>query len=249
MCRASSRTFCRNHLKSGPVPGEIPLLLNLPLQAPLLFASCRRAGYNGRPSPLRKLTPEREEESLMEKQMIISVMSKDRPGIIADVTGAIFELNGDLADINQSVLCGYLTMILIATFANGVTPEDVVAKLSHVKSEIKFDVIVKAMDVPVEIAKSSLPKKTYIVTAQGKNKSGLVYGISSFCYQRNINILDLSTTLIDDRYTMILQLDLTNIASIKDIRRDLDRYAEETGLHVMMQHYDIFRVTHEVTLT
>ncbi len=185
----------------------------------------------------------------MKKQMVISVMSKDRPGIIADVTGAIFELNGDLADLNQSILCGYLTMILIATFEAKVTPEDVIAKLSHVTSRTKLNVIVKKMETPIEIAKNKLPPKAYIVTAQGKNKSGLVYGISSFCHQRNINILDLSTTLADDQYTMILQLDLSAVESIKKVRQELDQYSRETGLHVMMQHYDIFRVTHEVTQT
>lgn len=185
----------------------------------------------------------------MEKQMIISVMSKDRPGIIADVTGAIFELNGDLAELSQSILCDYLTMILIATFENEVTPEDVIAKLSHVKTETKFSVIVREMDTPVETVPNNIPEKIYIVTAQGKNRSGLVYGISSFCYKRNINILDLSTTLKDDQYTMIFQLDLTGIESIIEIRDDLDRYSKETDLHIMMQHYDIFKVTHEVALT
>lgn len=184
----------------------------------------------------------------MERQMIISVMSKDRPGIIADVTGAIYELNGDLADLNQSVLCGYLTMILIATFDGAVTPEDVVAKLSHTKSEIKFDALVKLVDAPIEILQDQMPEKTYILTAQGKNKRGLVHGISSFCYQRDINILDLATTLADDQYTMILQLDLSNIASIKDVRDDLAEYADRTGLKVVLQHNDIFRVTHEITM-
>ena len=184
----------------------------------------------------------------MDRQMIISVMSKDRPGIIADVTGAIFELEGDLADLNQSILCGYLTMILIATFKNSVTPEDVIAKLSHVESKFKLDAIVSPVESPIEIGRAKLPDKTYVVTAQGKNKSGLVYGISSFCYRRNINIMDLSTTLADDRYTMILQLDLSKIESIVDVRKDLDEYAKDSGLHVMMQHYDIFKVTHEVTL-
>ncbi len=182
----------------------------------------------------------------MEKQMVISVMSKDRPGIIADVTGAIFELDGDLADLNQSILCGFLTMILIATFDKEVTSEDVIAKLSHIKAEDKFEAIIKVMDTPIEIAKTKMPEKTYIVTAQGKNKSGLVYGISSFCYSHNINILDLSTTLEDDIYTMILQLDLSKVDSIKEVREHLKDYATETGLHVMMQHYEIFRVTHEV---
>ena len=180
--------------------------------------------------------------------MIISVMSKDRPGIIADVTGAIYELEGDLADLNQSVLCGYLTMILIATFNSSITPEDVIAKLSHTKSEIKFDAIVKKIDTPIEILKARMPEKTYILTAQGKNKSGLVYGISSFCYQRDINILDLVTTLADDQYTMILQLDLSHIASIKDVRDDLAEYAEKTGLRVILQHNDIFRVTNEISM-
>ena len=175
-------------------------------------------------------------------------MSKDRPGIIADVTGAIYELEGDLADLNQSVLCGYLTMILIATFNSSITPEDVIAKLSHTKSEIKFDAIVKKIDTPIEILKARMPEKTYILTAQGKNKSGLVYGISSFCYQRDINILDLVTTLADDQYTMILQLDLSHIASIKDVRDDLAEYAEKTGLRVVLQHNDIFRVTNEISM-
>ena len=57
----------------------------------------------------------------MNKQMIISVMSKDRTGIIADITGAIYELGGDLADLNQSVLGGYLTMILFATFYENIS--------------------------------------------------------------------------------------------------------------------------------
>ena len=39
----------------------------------------------------------------MSTQMILSVMSKDRPGIIADVTGTIYDLDGDLADLNQTL--------------------------------------------------------------------------------------------------------------------------------------------------
>jgi len=70
----------------------------------------------------------------MSKQMIISVMSKDRPGIIAEITGAIYALKGDLADLNQSILSGYLTMILIASFEEDITREDVLAEISHIQS-------------------------------------------------------------------------------------------------------------------
>ena len=182
----------------------------------------------------------------MSQQMIISVMSKDRPGIIADITGAIFDLDGDLADLNQSVLCGYLTMILIATFDDQVTPEDLLAKVSHIDSPTKLDVIVRRTNIPIEIDHMGLPQKTYIMTAQGQNKKGLVHSISSFCYQHDINILDLATTRTGNRYTMILQLDLSRVESIIHLREDLQKYGETSGLHVVLQHHDLFMVTNEI---
>jgi len=184
----------------------------------------------------------------MQQRMIISVVSKDRPGIIADITGALFELDGDLADLSQSILCGYLTMTLIATFESDLTPADVTSKLETIESAKDYSFIVKPMDIALENGRRSLPEKTYIVTAQGKNKSGLVYSISSFCYQRNINILDLSTTLEGGQYTMMLQIDLSHVDSIIQIRNDLTSHAKQNGMTIMMQHYDIFRVTNEVTL-
>ena len=184
----------------------------------------------------------------MSKQMIISIMTKDRPGVISDITGAIFALDGDLADLNQSILFGYLTMILVATFDDKVTVEDVVAEISHIEAEEKFEVIIKELASPINISETSFPEETYIVTAQGQNKSGLVHSISQFCYSHGINVLDLATTLSEDQYTMVLQLDLGNVKSINDIQIAFDKFAQATGLKVTMQHNDIFQATHEVTL-
>jgi glycine cleavage system transcriptional repressor len=184
----------------------------------------------------------------MSKQMVMSVMSKDRPGIVADITGVIYQLQGDLADLNQSVLCDYFTMILIASFDDAVTPEDVVARFSHIPSATKLEVVVKEMDTPMEVAKAKRVKDAYVLTVQGKNKSGLVHRISLFCYQHDINILDLATTLSEDQYTMILQLDLSRVESVDTIRASLIRYAEESGLTVVLQHEDIFKAVSEITL-
>lgn len=184
----------------------------------------------------------------MNKQMIISVMCKDRPGVIADITGAIYKLDGDLADLNQSVLCNYLTMILIASFSAEVTPEDVLAQISHIQSPDKFEVSIKVMNEPIDVCYYPLPSETYIMTVHGKNRSGLVYSVSNFCYSLNINIRDLATTLREGQYTMILQLDLSQVESVAKVQDEIVGFSKETGLKVMMQHNDIFKATHEVTL-
>ena len=185
----------------------------------------------------------------MRKQMIISVMSKDRPGIIASITGSIYKLGGDVADLNQTVLCGYLTMILNASFDEEVTKEDLHAAISHVKTDCKFEVSVKELLPGEEIEEDGPPVDTYILTVQGPNKSGIVHGVSQFCFEQNVNIFDLATTLKDGQYTMALQLDLRNCTcSMGELQQKLENYSKDNGLTVMIQHNDIFQVTNEITL-
>ena len=182
----------------------------------------------------------------MSKQLVISVMSKDRPGIIADITGAILDLGGDLADLNQSVLGGYFTMILIAEFDDTVTAEDVFAGFSHIDSETRIEANIKEMDVDLAIEKDKLPRETFVVTAQAINRKGLVKVMGDFFYSHNINGLDLVTTREKQRYTMIFQVDLSEIDSMKTLRNEIEELASKENLDLVLQHNDIFKATHEV---
>ncbi|MCF8057434.1 MAG: hypothetical protein K9K37_12450 [Desulfocapsa sp.] len=182
----------------------------------------------------------------MSKQFVISVMSKDRPGIIADITGVILGLGGDLADLNQSVLGGYFTMILIAEFNDNVTPEDVFAGFSHIDSDTRIDANIMKMDIDLEIEKGKLPKETFVVTAQATNRKGLVKIMGDFFYSRNINVLDLVTTIEKKCYTMIFQVDLTGIDSMETLRNEIEELSLRENLDLVLQHYDIFKATHEV---
>ena len=182
----------------------------------------------------------------MSKKFVISVMSKDRPGIIADITGAILDLRGDLADLNQSVLGGYFTMILIAEFDDTVTAEDVFAGFSHINSETRIEANIKEMDVDLAIEKDKLPRETFVVTAQAINRKGLVKVMGDFFYSHNINVLDLVTTREKQRYTMIFQVDLSEIDSMKTLRNEIEELASKENLDLVLQHNDIFKATHEV---
>jgi len=182
----------------------------------------------------------------MTKQMVISVMSKDRPGIIADIAGVILQLGGDLADLNQSVLGGYFSMNLIVEFDAKITAEDIVAGFSHINSDTKIEVTIKEMEVHLEIEKRNLPKETFIMTVQAENRKGLVKIIGDFFFKRGINVLDLETTRQQKQYTMIFQVDLSKISSLGVLRRELKDFAEYEELDIVLQHNDIFKATQEV---
>jgi len=184
----------------------------------------------------------------MANQMVISVMSKDRPGIISDVTGVIYSLNGNLADLKQSVLSGYFTMILIAAFEEEITSDELAEKISSVKSVTGLEVVVKDFDGSVNPEPASDQNGIYVITAQGINQTGLVARIGKLCFEYGVNILDFDTVLSEGRYSMILYVDLSGTESVEDIYSAVDHFGEETGLNVVMQHSDIFKATSEIEL-
>ena len=175
------------------------------------------------------------------QNMVISVMAKDRPGIVAEVTGGIGALGGNLADLRESVLCGYFTMILVAAFPPSVSVEEVEAALAKAT----------ASKVVVELHEGSLEtvgdtEQAYVLSAVGRDRVGLVAQVSRFCLDRNVNILDLASHVEDDQYTMMLQIDLANIQSLETFREELSAFGQTTGLTLVLQHNEIFRVTNEI---
>lgn len=177
-------------------------------------------------------------------------MSRDRVGIIHDISQAISGLNGNIADIRQSVLSGYFTMILLAAFPSAISKRDIERRLAEVdaRSETAIDAVVKEVEISDPVARNSIPDNAYVLTATGPDRVGFVATVSSFCATNNINIIDLSTTRSDGDYVMILIVDLNCCPSIDEIRRELQEFSRANGLRIVLQHYDIFRAVNEINL-
>ena len=183
-------------------------------------------------------------------QFVISIMSRDRVGIVYEISTAISELDGNIADIRQSVLCGFFTMILLASFPPEVNQRAIERKLAEVdaNSETAIDAAVKRVEGSAPASATPIPNDAYVLTATGTDKVGFVASLTSFCVAHQINILDLSTTVSAGAYIMILMIDLSRSTSVSDVRSDLSRFSQETGLKVVLQHYDIFRAVSEINL-
>ncbi|HEY5654016.1 MAG TPA: ACT domain-containing protein [Pontiella sp.] len=179
----------------------------------------------------------------MEKRqmMVISVMDRDRPGIVAEVTEGISALGGNLADLRESVLCGYFTMILIAGFSENISSEEVEQRLSTgTTSHVSVEPV---EGEPVDVENT---EHVYVLSAVGRDRVGLVAQVSRFCFDRSVNILDLASHVEGDLYTMMLQLDLSNIQSLEDFKAELTGFGKEIGVNLVLQHNDIFRATNEI---
>ena len=86
-----------------------------------------------------------------------------------------------------------------------------------------------------------------IVTVIGKDKPGIIAGVCTLFAQSEVNILDISQTVIQDFFTMSMLVDLTkSTVSFTDLSDALKVKGEEMGVNIRIQREDIFDLMHRV---
>jgi ACT domain-containing protein len=86
-----------------------------------------------------------------------------------------------------------------------------------------------------------------VITVIGKDRVGIIAGISNILSGNNVNILDISQTLMQDVFTMIMLTDVSKAEVPFDILSGLlEEKGRELGLYVKIQHEDIFNSMHRL---
>ena len=86
-----------------------------------------------------------------------------------------------------------------------------------------------------------------VITVIGKDRVGIIAGVSGILADCNINILDISQTTMQDMFTMIMLVDISQACvDFSVLSENLEKKGEELGLSVRIQHEDIFNSMHRI---
>lgn len=84
-----------------------------------------------------------------------------------------------------------------------------------------------------------------VITVVGKDKTGIIAQVSNVLYQNDINILDISQTIMQDLFTMIMLVDMSS-NSVKEISAKLDEVADKIGVSIHLQNEELFSSMHRI---
>lgn len=83
-----------------------------------------------------------------------------------------------------------------------------------------------------------------IVSVIGKDKSGIIAKVSAALAENGVNIEDISQTIVQGNFTMIMVCELGDKISVAALSEVLDKTGKETGVTIRVQHEDIFNAMH-----
>lgn len=86
-----------------------------------------------------------------------------------------------------------------------------------------------------------------IVTVVGKDQVGIIAGVCNTLADHNINVLDISQTIMEGFFTMMMVVDLALCAeSFVNLQNVLKTFGEGRGLSIRIQREDIFDAMHKL---
>ena len=86
-----------------------------------------------------------------------------------------------------------------------------------------------------------------IVTVVGKDQVGIIAGVCNTLAEENINVLDISQTIMQGYFTMMMVVDLSACTtSFDQLSERLGAFGEGRGLAIRIQREDIFDAMHTI---
>ena len=86
-----------------------------------------------------------------------------------------------------------------------------------------------------------------IVTVIGKDQVGIIAAVCALLSEKNVNVLDISQTILQEYFTMTMLVDVSQatipFAKLKD---DQSAAGQDRGLDIRIQREDIFDAMHRI---
>lgn len=86
-----------------------------------------------------------------------------------------------------------------------------------------------------------------VLSVIGKDKVGIIAKVSNIFAEKNVNILDLSQTIMQDIFTMIVLVDVEkSTIPFAELSDEMTNLGKEMGLNMQLQHEQIFDSMHQI---
>jgi len=149
----------------------------------------------------------------------LTIVGRDRPGIVAQVTEILFNLGCNIADSSCSILGGQFAMILIISHPE-YTGRDSFGDAFQPLEEADLTVALRVLKPGGEIH-PYFDGEICMLSVYGADRPGIVYRVAKVLGDQRINITDLNTKLVGSEqspvYVMIIEAVLPAGVSERDV--------------------------------
>lgn len=163
----------------------------------------------------------------------ITVVGHDRPGIIAAVTKALAEHGGNIEDSTMTLLRGHFAWTLLVSTA--VQQAEIEQSVAPIAAD---DLTITVLPMPEVDHAARTQTVSYWINVHGADRPGIVATLTGALAERQGNITNLSTRLVNDLYVLGIDVELPRGLDLNVLTSELDELAIQLGVKLTISAAD-----------
>ena len=176
----------------------------------------------------------------------VSVMGKDRPGIVAEVSRILYELGFNIEDSTCTILSGQFAMILVVFHEKLQSASEVSPSFDEVRREMGLLVTVHSLKAEEVVHEKSFAGHPHIISVYGADRPGIVYSVARELAARKINITDLNSQVVGSKerpfFVMVLEVDIPEGVDMKELDGVFDRIKKELSVSISVRSIETLQL-------
>jgi glycine cleavage system transcriptional repressor len=177
----------------------------------------------------------------VKRHLALSAIGRDRPGIVAGLTRALYEQGCNLEDSSMTLLAGDFAVLLLTALPEGKESGPVRVALEAEAKKLGLTLQVRELSSE-EAAAARSTGRPHTLVVYGADKPGIVHRVTEAAARHGFNITDLRSQLTGTEtrpvYSLILELDVSRSQEADLFRNDLSKLKDELGVELTFETAD-----------
>ncbi len=176
------------------------------------------------------------------QSVVITGVGRDRVGIVAELTGLLFQTGCNLMDSSMTLLRGEFALILMAELPENVDVSQLEAKLAIIKSRLGLHLHVRELTA-AELETQEAEDGLHIISVYGADRPGIVSGVTNKLAALSVNITDVQTqsTGSPDKpvFVMILEAVAPPSVTTERLQEELQTCRQDLSVDITVQALEV----------
>lgn len=177
----------------------------------------------------------------MKTYFILSAIGKDRPGIVADISGVIYECGGNIEDSSMSLLRNHFALLLLFSTDKEEVNQKLVSEFKRLEGEKNLTIFYSPVTLEEAHPGSKEQTDHFKITTSGVDHAGIVFKVCKLLADRRINIVDMETHRVlsaesgTPLFEMEMDIGVPRSISEQTLREELHRLANELMIDLVLK--------------
>jgi glycine cleavage system transcriptional repressor len=173
--------------------------------------------------------------------VVLTGVGRDRVGIVAELTDALFELGCNLLDSSMTLLRGEFAVILMVSLPESVTLDQLSQRLKSIQEKLGFALHQRLLSEE-ELKSSDNTDPIFVISVYGADKPGIVSGVTRKLAQLGVNITDVQTKRTSEKqsiFIMVLEVTVPPSLSAERLTAELKSTATTLAVDLSVREVDV----------